>query len=165
AITSLYEDHAGNLWVGAATGLWRWEPGPPVQYTFGPVSSPARVEASAIIEDEGRLLLATTDGMKQLVDGHIRDFSFPGVSGQFEATSLLHSREGSLWVGTRKGLLHVHEGRIDKFDVAADAYSNNILRLFEDCEGNVWIASLRGLDRFRDIAVPTISVAQGLSTR
>ena len=29
---SLYEDSQGNLWAGAATGLWRWKPGPPKLY-------------------------------------------------------------------------------------------------------------------------------------
>jgi ligand-binding sensor domain-containing protein len=28
----LYEDSGGNLWAGAATGLWRWKPGPPKLY-------------------------------------------------------------------------------------------------------------------------------------
>jgi hypothetical protein len=30
-------------------------------------------------------------------------------------------------------------------------------------EGDIWVATLDGLDRFRDLAVPTISVKQGLS--
>src|SRR5271169_6226242 len=38
-----------------------------------------------------------------------------------------------------------------------------ISRLFEDREGNIWVATPDGLDRFRDVAVPTISVKQGLS--
>src|SRR6185369_10181631 len=28
-VYSSYEDSAGNLWLGASTGLWRWKPGPP----------------------------------------------------------------------------------------------------------------------------------------
>jgi ligand-binding sensor domain-containing protein len=39
-----------------------------------------------------------------------------------------------------------------------------ILSLFEDREGNIWVATTQGLDRFRDPAVPTISVEQGLSS-
>ena len=31
-VLSLYEDSGGNLWAGAATGLWRWKPGPPKLY-------------------------------------------------------------------------------------------------------------------------------------
>src|SRR5205807_2643743 len=38
-----------------------------------------------------------------------------------------------------------------------------ITRLFEDHEGNIWVATSDGLDRFREFAVPTISVKQGLS--
>src|SRR5262249_40256748 len=29
---ALYEDSKGSLWVSAATGVWRWEPGPPERY-------------------------------------------------------------------------------------------------------------------------------------
>jgi ligand-binding sensor domain-containing protein len=27
-VASLYEDSDGSIWVGAATGLWQWTPGP-----------------------------------------------------------------------------------------------------------------------------------------
>src|SRR6185369_194297 len=37
--------------------------------------------------------------------------------------------------------------------------------LFEDREGNIWVSTHGGLDRFREFAVPTISVLQGLSSR
>jgi ligand-binding sensor domain-containing protein len=38
------------------------------------------------------------------------------------------------------------------------------LALFQDREGSVWAATLNGLDRFRDFAVTTLSVKQGLSS-
>ena len=41
---------------------------------------------------------------------------------------------------------------------------DDVTSLFEDREGNIWVATVDGLDRFRDFAVPTISVKQGLST-
>src|SRR6185503_19887791 len=41
----------------------------------------------------------------------------------------------------------------------------SVTALFEDREGNVWVATDDGLDRFRDFAVPTISIQQGLSSR
>src|SRR5262249_7732664 len=58
-----YEDSEGNLWVTTATGLWRWKPGPPEQYTF----PRGVVDVSSVIEiDAGILLLATNGGLKQL---------------------------------------------------------------------------------------------------
>ena len=35
--------------------------------------------------------------------------------------------------------------------------------LFEDREGTIWVATNNGLDRFRDFAIATFSVNQGLS--
>jgi signal transduction histidine kinase len=32
-VESLYEDSGGSLWVGTATGLWRWKPGPPKHFS------------------------------------------------------------------------------------------------------------------------------------
>jgi ligand-binding sensor domain-containing protein len=61
------------------------------------------------------------------------------------------------------GLLHVHQGRTDLF-ARSDGLSGDFIQaLFEDREGNIWVATSDGLDRFRDFAVPTISVKQGLS--
>ena len=124
-VPALYEDHEGNLWASAETGLWRWTPGPPVHYTFpgGPV------EVKALIEgDNGALLMATgisgplagsvtgaMEGLKQLVGGKVRDFALAGIAGQFRPTRLFRSRDGSLWIGTTQGLLHSHQGRIDRF--------------------------------------------------
>ncbi|WP_051978233.1 two-component regulator propeller domain-containing protein [Edaphobacter aggregans] len=161
SITALYEDHKGDLWAGAATGLWRWSPGAPLHYTV----SGGRVEIRALIEDNnGVLLLATNDGLKQLVDGKIQNYPLPGWAAQLRPTRLFRSRDGSLWIGTEEGLLHLHEGRIDTFEVAATLDDNFILKIFQDREGNVWVSSADGLDRFRAFAIPRISTEQGLST-
>src|ERR1700761_6060239 len=174
SVPALYEDHKGNLWASAQTGLWRWAPGPPQHYRLpgGPV------EAKTLIEgDDGALLMATgisgplagpvtgsIEGLKQLADGKIRDYTLPGNAGQFRPTCFFRSSDGSLWIGTVQGLLHRHQGRIDRFS-AADGLSANFIRdIFEDREGNVWVSTESGLDRFRELAAPTISVNEGLST-
>ena len=173
SVPALYEDHKGNLWVSAQTGLWRWAPGPPEHFRLpdGPV------EARALIEgDNGALLMATgrggplassvtglIDGLKQLVGGEIRSYPLPGIPGQFRPTCLFRSRDGSLWIGTAEGLLHLHRGRIDRFSVTEGLSGNFIRSIFEDREDNVWVSTEDGLDRFREFAVPTIS-ENGLST-
>jgi signal transduction histidine kinase/sugar lactone lactonase YvrE len=59
--------------------------------------------------------------------------------------------------------LHVHQGRTDGFTQSDGLSGDYINKLFEDREGNIWVATLNGLDRFRDFAIPTISVKEGLS--
>ena len=174
SVAALYEDHKGNLWASAQTGLWRWAPGPPEHFRLPGGSD----EAKALIDgDRGALLMATgisgplagpvtgsIEGLKQLAGGKIRDYALPGHAGQFRPTCFFRSNDGSLWIGTMQGLLHLHQGRIDKFS-AADGLSANFIRdIFEDREGNVWVSTESGLDRFREFAAPTISVNQGLST-
>src|SRR5580658_6505287 len=158
-LLSLYESNAGNLWAGAANGLWRWKPGPPKPY---PMPSP---EARALIDgDNGRLLISMPDGIKQLVDGKAEAYPIPGVGPEFSPNRLLRDRDGGLWIGTTdRGLLHVHQGKTDLFTQSDGLSGEYIGSFYEDREGSVWVATVNGLDRFRDVAVPTISVKQGLS--
>jgi PAS domain S-box-containing protein len=59
--------------------------------------------------------------------------------------------------------LHVHQGRTDPF-ARSDGLSGDFIQgFFEDREGNIWVTTSDGLDRFRDFAIPTISVKQGMS--
>jgi signal transduction histidine kinase/ligand-binding sensor domain-containing protein len=157
-VTALYEDHTGNLWVSADTGVWRWTPGSPQHLSVGRASG-----IDVLIEADGRLLIATDDGLKQLVDGKIHSYAVPGVTRQFKSNCLFRSSDGSLWIGSAQGLLHLHQGRIDRFASANGLSGDSIQKMFEDREGDVWVSTVDGLDRFREFAVPTISLKQGLS--
>jgi signal transduction histidine kinase/ligand-binding sensor domain-containing protein len=159
-VLSLYSA-GGYLWALAPTGLWQWAPGPPKQY---PMSSEGRAQALSETDD-GHLLIAMQDGIRELVDNKVESYRIRARGRQFKPANLLRDRDGGLWVGTVDGgLLHVHNGRTDRFARPDGLTGDDILSFFEDREGNVWVATVGGLDRFRDIAVPTISVKQGLST-
>jgi signal transduction histidine kinase/ligand-binding sensor domain-containing protein len=159
AVESLYEDSRGNLWAGAGTGLWRWKPGPPKFYPL-----PATLTSQALIGgDNGALLIAAGGGIRQLVDGKVERYPLPVIGPLFTPMKLLRDRNDGLWIGsTNGGLLHVHEGRTDVFAQSDGLSGDFVQRVFEDREGNIWVATLNGLDRFRDFAVATISVKQGL---
>jgi PAS domain S-box-containing protein len=161
-VYSLYEDSRGNLWLGAVTGLWRWKPGPPKLY---PMPDPAPGINSLIEGDNGALLIAMRGGIRRLVERKSEVYPLPGVGRQFTANRLLRDRNGGLWIGTAdRGLLHVHQGRTDLFSRSDGLAGDLVGYLFEDREGNIWVATGDGLDRFREFAVPTMSVKQGLSS-
>jgi ligand-binding sensor domain-containing protein len=168
-VTALYEDSRGNLWLGAANGLWRWKPGPPERF---PVPELEHYGAGlifprrALLEDSQRALLITGPrGIRRFIDGKFSPYPLPSGAPQFKEGKLLRDRDGGLWIGTSDaGLLHMHQGRMDVFAQPDGLSSNVVQNLFEDREGNIWIATNNGLDRFRDYAVPSISVKQGLPT-
>ena len=157
----LYEDHRGNLWAGAETGVWRWAPGTPERYAFGG----GKVFPSGLTEDDyGTLLVARDGGLIQLVGGKIQNYALPRVTGQFRPARFFRTSDGSLWITSFQGLLHLHRGRADTFR-AADGLSGDVVTsVFEDREGNVWAGTADGLDRFRQYAVLSISTNEGLST-
>jgi PAS domain S-box-containing protein len=158
--SSVYEDRAGNIWVGAETGLWRWNAGGPKRYALGDFESSEGLAQTA----DGVFLIAERNGLKRLIDDKVVDYSLPTDVPDFQPSHLLRDRDGALWIGTfDRGLLHVRNGRVDLY-AQADGLSGNYIRdIFEDREGNIWVATDNGLDRFRDTAVTTISVSQGLS--
>jgi signal transduction histidine kinase/ligand-binding sensor domain-containing protein len=162
-VTPLYEDRGGNLWAGAMNGLWRWNPGPPRLF---PRPDPAqRIYALAESEDGG-ILIATHSGVTTLRNGKTE--SYPLRAGlQFQPHRLLRDRNGALWIGALvdSGLLHVHEGKADLFTTANGLSGASVTALLEDREGSIWVATADGLDRFREFAIPTISVQQGLSSQ
>jgi signal transduction histidine kinase/ligand-binding sensor domain-containing protein len=159
-VESSYEDSGGNLWVGAENGLWRWGPGPPKRFPISVMGTSQALDGV----DNRAILIVVNGGIRQVTDGRIKAYPLPDAWRQFRPSKLLRDRNGGLWIGTLgKGLLHIHQGQTDLFAQSEGLSGDSINGLFEDREGNIWVASPEGLDRFRDFAVPTISVAQGLS--
>jgi len=158
-IFSLLEEN-GKLWASAASGLWRWKPDPPKRY---PNPDPGRELNDSIRAGDGRLLIATSGGLRELAGEKIEASPIGAGARPPRAQRLLRDRQGSLWISTLdRGLLHVHQGRTDQFKRSDGLSGDLVYELFEDREGSIWAATTEGLDRFRDFAIPTMSSKQGL---
>jgi len=160
---NLYEDSKGDLWAGVKDGLWRWRPGSPKFYAL-----PGEANGiQALGEDtDGTLLVGWRGGIYRFLDGKTEAYPASGIRQQFQAQRILRDHDGSLWIATgRQGLVHVHQRRADAFAQADSLSGDVVTSLFEDREGNVWVATTDGLDRFRDFAVATFTVKQGLAAQ
>ena len=160
-VGSLYEDPGGILWATAQTGLWRLRPGARKHYPL-PMSAISSLQ-TLNEHDAGGLLIADENGMRQLVEEKVVPYPLPGAQSAFKPSRVLLDRDGGLWIGTLdRGLLHVHQGGTDVYTQANGLTGDFVVRLFEDREGNIWVVTKTGLDRFRNLAVRTISTNQGL---
>jgi PAS domain S-box-containing protein len=161
AANSLYEDTQGSLWVGGATGLWRWNPGPPTQYVATPI--PGRQTLAQ--GDRGSDLIVAADSVRQIVGNRVTDYPLRGVPSPLTATSVLRDHDGGLWIGTSAhGLVHSYKGKTSLFTHNDGLSSDQVYALFEDREGMIWVATSGGLDQFRELPVTSLSVKEGLSS-
>ncbi|PWU01422.1 MAG: hypothetical protein C5B51_22780 [Terriglobia bacterium] len=163
-VSGLFEDRAGNLWVGVRNGVWRWKPGPPRFYASpGPAANGGGIQGLAQGED-GALLFGGRSGIERLSGEKTEPYPVPGAAPEFTAIRMLRGPSGALWIGTSDaGLLHIHQGRTDRMTQADGLSGDFITAVFVDREGAFWVATDGGLDRFREFAAPTISLKQGLS--
>jgi ligand-binding sensor domain-containing protein/signal transduction histidine kinase len=166
-VWSLGEDSAGNLWVGAESGLWKWNPGAPKRYP-----TEARVAGMVYAGDGALTFGIDSAGLKQVIADKLepvpiyspRNRNALLSAGEIDTNKLLRDRDGGLWIGThQRGLIHIHNGKTDVFRKSDGLSGDVTCSLFEDHEGNIWFASSQGLDRFRELPVATISTKQGLS--
>ena len=168
AVWAFYEEHPGELWAAAESGLWRLRPGPRKRY-------PTPSELIGLTQaDDGRLLAAVhSGGLWQLAADRLESYPIRAAvhpnqllqSRDLDANRVLRDRDGGLWIGTvERGLIHVHQGRTDIFTRSDGLSGDIILSLLEDREGTVWVSSTGGLDRFRELPVSTVSAKQGLAS-
>jgi ligand-binding sensor domain-containing protein/signal transduction histidine kinase len=161
AVASLYEDSDGSLWVGAATGLWRWRPGPPTRYLATPISVGGKMTQG----DHGSDLLVALGSMRQLAGTGVTDYRLPNVPSPLDAVTVLRDHNGGLWIGTvAHGLVHSYAGKTSMFTYNDGLSSERVFALFEGREGTIWVATADGLDEFRDLPVTSLSVKEGLSS-
>jgi len=166
-VWSLARDGAGNMWVGADSGVWQWSPGVPRRYPL-----PGGRVADLATTADGKILAGVLGGgLRQLAGDRlvpypIRSIAKPGewlADGEVKANKLLRDRDGGLWIGTdSRGLLHVKDGKADAFKRSDGLTGNIACGLFEDHEGNIWYGSEKGVDRFRRLAATTVSMKQGM---
>jgi len=162
-VISFNEDGDGNLWAGAASGLWRWRPGTPTRYLSNPFSDGLSMAPG----DHGSGLTVVLDRgiVRQIVAGKLIDYPLAGVPSPLTAKHLLRDRRGGLWIGTDShGLVYSYQGKSRLFTHNDGLSSDQVNALLEDREGTVWAATSEGLDSFRELPVPSLSATEGLSS-
>jgi signal transduction histidine kinase/ligand-binding sensor domain-containing protein len=161
AVASLYEDIDGSLWVGAATGLWRWRPGPPTRYLATPISWGGKMTQG----DHGSGLVIAVNDVRRIAGTTVTDYPLHGVPAPLGAGTVLRDHNGGLWIGTNAhGIVHSYHGKTSMFTHNDGLSSDQVFALFEGREGTIWVATSEGLDQFRELPVTSLSVKQGLSS-
>ncbi|GAA4451429.1 two-component regulator propeller domain-containing protein [Nibrella saemangeumensis] len=165
-VSALFEDHAGNLWVGTPEGLHQLDQAKG-QFTRYPTA----IGVSCIQQDQaGALWVGGQGGIARLHKGNLTYYL---RNPQHQINSLLTDSSGTIWIAIQgKGLSRL-DAKPDKpvryatlnIGNADDFTSRDITVLHKDLRGSLWMGTnLGGLKRLnlKRGTVTTITTRDGL---
>jgi ligand-binding sensor domain-containing protein/signal transduction histidine kinase len=152
----------GELWIGTAFGLYRWDNHRLSRYTIAEGLS-GNVISFLWIDHEGSVWVGNNaSGVDQIKRTKFQVYApRQGLSHEV-ATCIYQDSRGGMWVGTEQGLNHFHNGRITHYTTNSGLSWNLVFTVCEDRDGAMWIGTLRGLNRFAEGKFTRFGTRDGL---
>lgn len=171
-LTKLFEDRAGNIWLGSLEGIQRLriaEKGAVLEsgVAFETYNSPSGLSNNFvrdILEDtEGNLWFGTDRGIDRFRDGLFTTWGIQrGMAEEFTRT-VMEDKSGAVWVGTSDGLYRFVGQSVRRYDRKDGLLNAAILSLAESKDGTIWVGTTAGgLHRLRDNRFENLGPKLGL---
>lgn len=159
-ISCLYEDRAGNLWVGTQLGgLIRYAQGRFSAYTMQD-GLPSN-EISSLYEDrQGTLWVGTNVGLAAWREGRFTIYSTGAGLPHAHVKAMAEDRAGNLWIGTDDGLARLRQGTFTAYTTADGLPAARIFAIQPDRDGNLWVGTGGGLVQVKDGGIIAGPLAQ-----
>ncbi len=159
SIYSLFEDHAGRLWLGGNAGLLVLQA---EKFAYDQTVTLTRSPLCIYQDRQGALWLGFNSELLRVKDGAVQRFDTKdGLQGMVQP--VFEDRQGRLWIGSYAGLAQYVDGRL-RFYTERDGLSSNRIRaLYEDAEGALWVGTYDGgLNRFKDGRFTRYTTKEGM---
>jgi signal transduction histidine kinase/ligand-binding sensor domain-containing protein/CheY-like chemotaxis protein len=166
---SVLRDAQGRLWVSQSYALCRLEGGDLVEVEVGGMDSGSAYYRKLHRGREGRVLVATAQGLIAFEGDTIRRWKHPTNSRANSLYAALDARDGRTWIGSAHGLYQATEGVLAPTALRAEWMDRPMYFLLEDEEGNLWCGTDNGVVRWHPEAPPEsarrFTVEDGLAGR
>ena len=168
AITALFEDREGNLWIGHANGLERLR-----DSTFVMYSRPEGLQTAGsdplFVDSQNRVWFAPVlGGLRWMKDGSQGSVTDAGLGN--DVVYSIGGRNGELWLGRKRGgLTHLRmEGgsfAVRSYTEAEGLSQNSVSSVYQARDGTVWAGTLSGgVSRLMGERFTTYSTANGMAS-
>jgi ligand-binding sensor domain-containing protein/two-component sensor histidine kinase len=152
ALTKIYQDRSGNLWIGTSgSGLVKL--GTKAFTYYDNIEGLNSSAIFSIIKDKKSNLWVSTgdDGIYKYNGKEVIHFDEKtGVAGKSVRSSIIDN-EDNLWFATNKGLVKYNNGNFSTYTIANGLPSNEIKTLLFDSKNRLWIGTNgQGLSIYED---------------
>src|SRR5205814_5097452 len=139
AVTTLFLDHEGSLWIGTGgQGLYRISGDRSDR--FRRIDGLSSDTVSGIYEDhESNIWVATTGGIDSFRENHVTSIAVPAGIGSDEADGVLAARDWTVWLARPESLDALREGKIVSIQTGKGLPGNQVTSLLEDHAGRLWV--------------------------
>src|SRR5687768_12035662 len=136
---ALLEDSDGAIWIGlSGTGIARWHDGRADVIT--PNEGLAGVDVRALALDDGRVWVATENGLSVVHDGRVTTWRTSDGLPSNVVNDLSRRPGGGVWVATAGGLCQGAGVRVQ-----CAASSRAMTTVLETRDGQLWVGTEQGL--------------------
>jgi signal transduction histidine kinase/ligand-binding sensor domain-containing protein len=153
------EDASGNIWIGTAGGLTRFENG--YFKTFTAEQGLSRnVIQTLCARADGSVLVGTSAGMQSLRNDQFSSFELPHYVNVANITAIAETEDRGLWFGTLDGLVRV----VGSGSAPLTLSNNRVSALRVDRADTLWVATPSGVVRVVNGAPETLTTVDGLTS-
>ena len=147
-IYSIAQGDDGYLWLGARTGLVRFD-GTTFTLWKGPESLlDDRISVIRIARDGSMWLgYGTIGGVTRIKDGEVRHFGTQDGLSVGDVNELIEDEDGSIWAATFGGLSRFHGGKWAQVGRDQGLPPGPVLGLFKDRSRTFWVGTSSGIYR------------------
>ena len=175
----LYQDRAGQVWLGISGGLAKFADG---KFTDYPIAThlsansnrrlvyPAKRRNSlfyitALLEDrDGVLWVGAWDWLLSFHDNRVTDRTPLLKQGTYPETWDIHQdRNGALWFATSEGLYQLREGQITSYSQTDGLPADDVRVIHEARNGTFWFGTYQGLAHLQNGKFSILTEKDGLA--
>ncbi len=163
-ISSLCQDKAGNLWIGAWWGgVSKYDGKFLTSYSVAQGLSSDVV--NCVFEDnDGNIWIGTTGGGVNKFDGtYITRYSTKEGLASDNVWTILQDKRGDMWFATFNGITRYDGSSFTHYNSDQGVADKHVMRMFEDSKGNLWAGSHGGLTRFDGDSFQNYTTALGVN--
>ncbi len=159
AITALFEDSNGTLWIGTQTGMFQM-----LQSSLEVVHLPDvhAAEFGTVYLDTQGAVWAAGRRLFQVRNGVPHAVQLPRIHDA-DVRSVVYTPDRSLWVGTsRSGIFRMKNKTVTHFGVRQGLAGDAVRVMSVSADGSVWVGTDDGLSHIVGDVVRTYRTADGL---